>query len=181
MAAQKIFGDMGAKIILIFVIVSVLGTVNGYTLGFIRLPYSLAIRDMFPKIKNIANINENYGTPITSGIMAYGICIIWAVIHYLITKFGLMPNSDVSEIPIVSSYILYIILYLAVIKIYGKKDDNINAMRGLIIPILAIAGSLIIVIGGLANPMTKYYILICAVVIVFSMVFYTKHGAGAKN
>ena len=180
-AAQKIFGDMGAKIILIFVIVSVLGTVNGYTLGFIRLPYSLAIRDMFPKIKNIANINENYGTPITSGIMAYGICIIWAVIHYLITKFGLMPNSDVSEIPIVSSYILYIILYLAVIKIYGKKDDNINAMRGLIIPILAIAGSLIIVIGGLANPMTKYYILICAVVIVFSMVFYTKHGAGAKN
>ena len=103
------------------------------------------------------------------------------VIHYLITKFGLMPNSDVSEIPIVSSYILYIILYLAVIKIYGKKDDNINAMRGLIIPILAIAGSLIIVIGGLANPMTKYYILICAVVIVFSMVFYTKHGAGAKN
>lgn len=180
-AAQKIFGDMGAKIILIFVIVSVLGTVNGYTLGFIRLPYSLAIRDMFPKIKNIANINENYGTPITSGIMAYGICIIWAVIHYLITKFGLMPNSDVSEIPIVSSYILYIILYLAVIKIYSKKDDNINAMRGLIIPILAIAGSLIIVIGGLANPMTKYYILICAVVIVFSMVFYTKHGAGAKN
>ncbi|MDF2908640.1 MAG: amino acid permease-associated region, partial [Herbinix sp.] len=42
-AATKLFGDVGAKVILIFVVISVLGTVNGLTLGFIRMPYSLAL------------------------------------------------------------------------------------------------------------------------------------------
>ena len=173
-AAQMILGDTGAKIILIFVIVSVLGTVNGYVLGFIRLPYSLAIMNMFPKVKNVEKVSDKYKTPASSGLMAYFICIAWAFIHYLVTKFGLMPNSDVSEIPIVASYILYLILYLAVIRIYLNKQDRLSVLRGLFIPILAILGSLIIIVGGLANPMTKYYIFICAVVIVFSMLFYAK-------
>ena len=34
----------------------------------------------------------------------------------------MLPNSDVSEIPIVASYILYIILYFNVIKLYKKGE-----------------------------------------------------------
>ena len=85
-----------------------------------------------------------------------------------------MPNSDVSEIPIVSSYILYILLYVKVIKLYMEKNDGLSVLRGLIIPIIAIIGSLLIIIGGLANPMTVVYILICAVVIALSLVYYKK-------
>lgn len=51
-----------------------------------------------------------------------------------------MPNSDVSEIPIVSSYILYILLYVKVIKLYMEKNDGLSVLRGLIIPIIAIIG-----------------------------------------
>lgn len=173
-AAERILGSMGAKIILVFVIVSVLGTVNGYVLGFIRLPYSLAVLKMFPHYEKVGKIDKKYGVPMTSGKIAFVISIIWAFIHYFVTKLNLMPNSDVSEIPIVSSYILYILLYVKVIKLYMEKNDGLSVLRGLIIPIIAIIGSLLIIIGGLANPMTIVYILICAVVIVLSLVYYKK-------
>ena len=179
-AAEKIFGGIGAKIILIFIIVSVLGTVNGFVLGFIRLPYSLAIRKMFPKAETIGNISSRYGTPANSALMSFVICIVWAFIHYFVTKMNLMPNSDVSEIPIVASYILYILLYVEVIKMYIKKEDGLSAAKGLVIPILAVIGSLIIIIGGLANPMTLVYILICVAVIIISLVFYKKENHDLK-
>ncbi|MCJ7855281.1 APC family permease [Lachnospiraceae bacterium NSJ-143] len=176
-AAQKIFGDIGAKIILVFIVVSVLGTVNGFVLGFIRLPYSLAIRNMFPASDSFGIINSSTGTPVKSGTIAFFICIAWAFVHYSVTKLNLMPNSDVSEIPIVASYILYIILYVQVIKMYFKKEDSLSAAKGLIIPTLAVIGSLIIIIGGLANPMTLVYIMICVIVIAVSLVFYKKENS----
>ena len=55
-----------------------------------------------------------------------------------------------------------------------EKNDGLSVLRGLIIPIIAIIGSLLIIIGGLANPMTVVYILICAVVIALSLVYYKK-------
>ena len=42
-------------------------------------------------------------------------------------------------------------------------------MKGLIIPIIAILGSLIIIVGGLQNPMTFIYLGICAVVILIAL------------
>ena len=47
-AAQKLFGDFGAKVILIFVVISVLGTVNGLIMGMIRFPNAMAERSMIP-------------------------------------------------------------------------------------------------------------------------------------
>ena len=82
----------------------------------------------------------------------------------------MLPNSDVSEIPIVASYILYIILYFNVIKLY-KKGEVPSFVKGIIIPILAIIGSSIIVVGGLQNPMTIYYLIICSVVICLALLF----------
>ena len=57
--------------------------------------------------------------------------------------------------------------------------DNCSISKGLkkfsqsqlIIPIIAVIGSLLIIIGGLSNPMTLVYILMCAVVIVLSIIF----------
>ena len=44
LAARNIFGHLGSKILLTFVVISIIGTVNGLIIGMIRQPYSLAIR-----------------------------------------------------------------------------------------------------------------------------------------
>lgn len=172
-AALKLFGESGAKIILIFVIISVLGTLNGFILGFIRLPYSLALRGMFPVSEKVKKVNEKTHLPEYSAGIAFVIILIWAAINYIVQSKNLIPNSDVSEIPIVASYILYIILYVCVIKLYFKGEVE-GKIRGLAIPSLAIFGSLLIIIGGVQNPRTFLYLGICLAVIIISLIFCRK-------
>ena len=62
-AVTMLFGTAGAKIFLIFIIFSVLGTLNGFTLGFLRMPYSLAIRGMFPMAEKISYLEEGHHVP----------------------------------------------------------------------------------------------------------------------
>lgn len=172
-AAMKLFGENGAKIVLIFVIISVMGTLNGFILGFIRLPYSIALRGMFPLEEKMKKINEKTHLPEYSAATAFIITMAWEWINYVVQKNNLIPNSDVSEIPIVASYVLYIILYVCVIKLYLKGEIE-GKIRGIVIPSLAIFGSVLIIIGGLQNPMTVVYLGICLVIIMISLIFYNK-------
>ena len=62
-------------------------------------------------------------------------------------------------------------LYIQVIKLY-KKGTIKNKIKGLINPLLAIIGSLIILIGSLSNPLIIYYTLIFITLIISSLLFY---------
>lgn len=173
--ANKILGPFGAKIILIFVIISIIGTVNGLILGLIRLPYSLAIREMFPNSKNISKLDQKINMPLNSAMVAFALCIFWTIVHYLTTKFGLLSNSDISEISITVSYVMYILLYVKVFKL-GRDGEVKGLWRGTINPILAIIGSLIILTGSLGNELFFVYALVCGMVILSSVAFWKKRA-----
>ena len=172
-AANSIFGVYGAKFILIFVIISIMGTVNGLIIGYIRMPYSLAIRNMFPKAKSISKINDKYKMPIISAVLVMVISLFWMMVHYITVKFNMLQNSDISEISITINYVLYIIFYIKVIKM-GMKKDVQGVFRGFINPILAIIGSIIILLGSMGNSLFFVYAFICALVIVSAMISYKK-------
>lgn len=170
-AAKAIFGDTGAKAILVFVIISVIGTVNGLIMGLIRLPYSLALRNMLPFSSKLNIINEKFEMPINSSIFSFIITLAWLLVHYLTQKFNLLPNSDVSEISVVMSYVLYCILYVAVFKM-GTRGEIKGFIKGRLYPIMGFLGSFVILIGGNQNPLFIYYALFCLLVILFSTKFY---------
>ena len=172
-AANSIFGVYGAKLILIFVIISIMGTVNGLTIGYIRIPYSLAVRNMFPKAKRISKINDKYKMPILSAVLVMVICLFWMMVHYITVKFNMLQNSDISEISITINYVLYIVFYIKVIRMGIKKEVK-GIFRGFITPVLAIIGSLIILLGSMGNNLFFVYAFICALVILSAMIFYKK-------
>lgn len=147
-----LLGNYGKKILLTIIIIAVLGVVNGITLGSLRMPQALASKNMFPFSAKVAKINPEIELSISSSMVSYGVTVFWLGVHYLTKKSGLMRNGDVSEIAIVFSYVCYSVLYLKVIKM--KKDQEISSVfKGIICPVLALMGSLIILIGGLAsNP-----------------------------
>ena len=114
-AASALLGNTFAKMIVVFVIISVMGTVNGLVTGYMRMPYSLALRKgMFPWEAQLKKVDEKLDIPVYSAIFAFLVCTIWMVIHYLCTRFNILPNSDVSEIAISMAYMLYIVLYYQV-------------------------------------------------------------------
>jgi len=152
LAANNLFGPFGAKIIVTFVVISILGTANGVAMGHIRLPYSLAIRGMFPKYKTFSKVNDKLGMPVYSAVIAFIIALIWFFVNYIILKFEMLSNSDISEISITINYLLYILLYFKVFKM-GINGEVKGLWRGKINPILATMGSLIILAGSISNSL----------------------------
>lgn len=177
-AANMIFGDLGAKVILTFVVISVIGTVNGITLGFIRIPYSLALRNMIPGSKILSKESSKLnGMPLNSAILAYVLALFWLLVHFLTQKFGM--RGDVSEIAIGVSYINYIVLYVAVMKL-AKKGEIKSIFKGYVIPILATIGSIVILSGSVGHTLFIYYVAICLAIMIAGALFYRKNKKNIK-
>lgn len=162
-AANMIFGASGAKILMLFVFISVLGTLNGLVMAMIRMPYALGLDQMIPKSSAMTTISPRYDFPVNSAVFALIIVGFWLTIHYFSQKYTLFPNSDISEIAIVTGYLLYLGLYYKVFMLWKKKEIK-SLFRGLVCPILATIGSLIIFSGGIQNPLFGLYFAICAIV-----------------
>lgn len=149
---QSVFGLYGERILLTFVLISILGVVNGISLGYIRLPHTLAVKSMMPMSKKISRLDEEKGLSPYAALTAYSITIFWLVMHYVTQRWDILAGGDISEIAIVFSYVLYIVLYIKVIQLQNKGLIN-SKFLGLVAPFLGILGSLTILLGGwFSNP-----------------------------
>lgn len=180
--STAIFGSMGAKVVLVAVVISILGTVNGVSLGLIRLPYSMALRNMMPASKIFKKENKKLGgIPLNSALLVYVLSVVYLAINQLVMTseaklhfFGkevAVCNLDISSIAICVLYLTYIVLYVAVIKLW-KKGKIKNVFLGLICPILGTVGSLIIFSGSVVDPVFFIYALICLIFIAIAYIFY---------
>lgn len=165
MAGTLLLGKYGSTVLMLFVTIAVIGVVNGISLGSIRIPQALASKNMLPYSEKIAKINPKYELSLSSGLISYVITVFWLILHYITQKSGILKVSDISEISIVFSYCCYVVLYLKVIRM--KKENEIKSIfKGVICPILALAGSGVILIGGIvSNPVyVPFFILFCGIV-----------------
>ena len=96
------------------------------------------------------------------------------IVHYICTKFSIIPNSDISEIAISIAYMLYIVLYYQVYCLYKQKQIK-SLFKGVICPVFATIGSLIILSGGLQSHYFIYYIMICGGIYGISQIYYYLH------
>ena len=172
-AVDQLTGDFGAKAILVFIIISVMGTVNGLVLGNIRLPYALSLLNMFPFAKKVQEIHPKYGMPIYSAWISFAIAVFWVIVHYITQKFEFLPNSDVSEISIVMTYLLLMVLYVKVIVMYYKGEIQ-GKIRGIFYPIMAMIGSFVVLFGGIQNPLFIYYAIFCTIIMLTASIYYQK-------
>lgn len=174
-AAKQLLGTTFSQLMTVFIIVSVMGTVNGLVTGFIRMPYSLALRDhMIPFSHILRKVHKRLDMPVYSAIFSFVICTIWFIIHYFTTKLSLLDHSDVSEIAIAIAYLLYVALYYQVFKLYQKKIIT-SVFKGIICPLLATIGSLIILSGALQNRLIIFYVLFCMFVYICSQWYFQNH------
>jgi len=172
-AGELLLGANGAKIILIIVIISILGVLNGLTLGSLRMPQALASKNMIPYSKKIAKLDPKFKLSMKSCLISFLVSSIWLFIHYITQKSGILRGSDISEISIVFSYVCYALLYLKVIKM--KKDKIITSFfKGIVFPVFGIMGSAIILIGGVvSNPFyVPIFILFCIVICSVGFLYY---------
>lgn len=161
MAANTLFGSLGAKILLIAVVISVIGTLNGLVLGSCRTPYSLAIRKEIPFYDKIGSLHEQFQISISSHLISLGFSLFWLYIHYLSIHVSWMQKLqlDVSGLPIVLMYIFYFLLYIGVI-LYARRGGVKSKFFGYVCPVLACLGAFVVIYGGLTSANGKMYLMV---------------------
>ena len=170
-----LFGQYGGSLILIFILIAVLGVVNGLVLGNLRLPQALAEKGMIPNSQRIKVIDKRTLLSPYAALTSAGISLVWMLVHYLSQKTAILSGGDVSEIAIVFSYITYVFLYHKVIKM-SQAGVITNPIFGKVFPILGMIGSAIIVIGGIiSNPtFVPIFLLICGCIFTGGYLYYRK-------
>lgn len=173
LAAQTLIGDIGAKLILGFIIISVYGGFNGMTLAYVRLPQEL--------IKlNIMKVPERYQQNQFkySVIMASTMTLFWFIfeqlVDYKLIFTNLKTSFDISAIPIIIIYIVYIVLFLRVNKL-AKTQRTGKRIYLLIISVLATITSLMI-IGGSVAVNGLLYMSISLIIICLGLPMYQQEA-----
>lgn len=172
--AQRLLGSFGAKLMLLFILIAVAGTLNGVILGYIRLPYALAQRGMLPFSRLFAG-----PSPLLRALPGYAASCIWTAVNYFCERFSWLPNADVSEVPIVIGYLLYAVLYCQVFRLWRQGQIH-GFLRGALIPALALLGAGIVLWGGLQSGAHLIFAVFCLLVIAAGF-FYGRRGGMAQG
>lgn len=142
--ATKLINESFASAVLGIILISILGALNGLTLGAIRMPMLLVKNSYLPNY--FKKIENNKDISLQTSLFYCLLVTFWLVVHCLVSELQLLNGRDVSEISIVFSYVIYIILYVKAIQLAIKKRES---KLKIIVPVFAIIGSLIILIGSL--------------------------------
>lgn len=135
-AFTNIFGGIGGTILNAFIVISCLGTLNGLMLACTRCLYALAVRNTGPNPKVLSQVDSATNMPTNSGVFALLACAIW-LFHFYGANLASSPifgyfNFDSSELPIITTYAIYLPIFIMFIIKEGKKDK----FKNLFLPIL---------------------------------------------
>lgn len=142
LVATKIFGDIGGKIITVGILISVFGTLNGYLLTGPRIPYTLAKQNTLPFSSKFEKLNKG-GVPAN----AIWLIAVLACLYALSGQFNLLTDLTVFII-----WVFYVLTFIGVMKL-RKEQPNLNRPYRVplypIIPLIAIAGGLFVIVNQL--------------------------------
>ncbi|MBQ9945636.1 MAG: APC family permease [Clostridia bacterium] len=161
-AFSNVFGSVFGNILNLFVAISCLGTLNGLMLGCSRGLYSIAARGYGPKPHIFNQVDKETNMPVNSSVVAALLTAFWLLYFYysqLAPKswFGIF-TFDSSELPIVTTYALYIPIFVA----FMVKAKDVHPVKRFLLPSLAIIGSVFMVYAAVYAHGIKPYMLAAA-------------------
>ncbi|MEI4802790.1 APC family permease [Bacillus sp. NPDC077411] len=152
--ATILFGAMGGKLVTIGILISVFGTINGYIMTGMRIPYAMALENKLPFSKWFATLSKNGHVPYNSGI--FMLCV--SIIMMVIGGFNTLTDMLVFVI-----WIFYTMTFVAVFILRKREPDLVRPYKVPlypIIPIISILGGSFIVINTL---FTQTLLALCGI------------------
>lgn len=141
--ANIIFGQAGGKIITVGILISIFGTINGYIMTGMRVPYAMAIENKLPGSKWLSKLTPNSKVPVNSGILLG----IISIIFIFSGKF-----DQLTDLLIFVIWIFYVMTFFAVFVLRKKRPELERPYKVPfypVVPIIAIVGGLYIIFNTL--------------------------------
>lgn len=143
-AAQILFGSAGSILISIGILISIFGTLNGYLMTTVRVPFAMAENKIFPFHHVISRVEKRTSTPINVYIFQVAIAIVYI--------FSGSFNT-LSTLALFAVWIFFVLAIYGVFVMRRKRPDLVPTYRVPLYPIVPLIG----IIGGV-------YILVCTIV-----------------
>ncbi len=147
-AFSAVFSNFAGTLLFLFVVISCLGTLNGLTLGCSRAFHAIASRNLGPKPEIFKQVDPATNMPGNSSMMGLLISGLWLLYFYganLDTPWFGLFSFDSSELPIITTYAMYIPIFISMFI----KSKDLGVVKGKIAPVLAIIGSIFMVIAAI--------------------------------
>ena len=180
LAFTTVFSKAGGTLLYVFVVISCLGTLNGLMLACSRGMYSLACRGKGPKPALFREVDPVSNMPTNSAVFGLLLCGVWLLYFFGANLtdpvwFGKF-SFDVSELPIVSVYALYLPIFISMMR----KEKDLSFGKRFIMPILALCGSVFMCYAAwVSHGMEVVYYLILFAVVMLLGVFFRKGESAA--
>ncbi|WP_099974353.1 APC family permease [Lactobacillus terrae] len=142
-AAVRIFGNIGGKIVTIGILISVFGSINGYSMTGIRVPFVLGSDDQLIFSKFFSKLTKKTMIPVNAGIVQ----TIIAVLMILMGSFDFLTDMLVFVMWIFSMMLFFGVFILRKREPDLERPYKINFYP--IPPIIAILGGAFILISTL--------------------------------
>ncbi len=173
--ANKFFGDIGGKILSIGIIISIVGCMNGKIMTFPRIMYAMAKRKQLPFSNILSYLHPKSHTPIFSTMVEL------LIVAIMILFF----NADrLSELCIFTVYCFYVMAFVGVFLLRKRNKDvkrEFSTPLYPITPIVAIFGSLFVIISEIQSDLSGVLLSFLFVLIGFPVYWFeTKRHANEK-
>ena len=171
-AFTNIFGGVLGNILNLFIAISCMGTMNGLMLACTRCMYSLAARGQGPKPQMYGQVDSHTNMPNNSAVIGLLIAAAWFLYFYLSNLACTWTGPfvfDSTELPIITVYCMY----LPILIQWMRKEKDENALRRFVLPILALCGSVFMVVACVVTHKMAcvWYLIVFAVIMVLGWLF----------
>lgn len=164
--ATKAFGEIGGKLLSIGIIISMMGTLNGKIITFPRIVYAMARRSDLPFSRLLSYVTPKGKSPIIATVFI----IILATIMMLF-----FDPDHLSDLCVFTIYCFYLMTFFGIF-ILRKKNNKRPFSTPLypLVPIVAIAGGLFVLISELFNDPAGVLLFVSIVVIGLPVLYVVK-------
>ena len=135
-AATVLFGKSGSLFITAGILISIFGTLNGYLMTGVRIPFAMAQDKLLPFDKFLGKVNEKYQTPLNAFIFE----VVLACLYVFSGSFDTLTNLVI--------FVLWIFFTMAVAGIFILRTKHKDLDRPYKVPLYPIV-PLIGIIGGI--------------------------------
>ncbi|WP_139892823.1 APC family permease [Bacillus sp. D386] len=142
-AALILFGSGGSAIISIGILISIFGTLNGYLMTGVRVPFAMAQSKIFPFHHVMGRVESRTSTPINVFIFE----VVLSIIYILSGSF-----NTLSTLALFATWIFFVMAIYGVFILRKKRKDLVPTYRVPFYPFVPLVG----IVGGV-------YILVCTV------------------
>ncbi len=163
---SMIFGRLGGTLLTVFVVISCLGTLNGLVMGSSRGMFSVASRGLGPKPEAFGRVDKRTNSTVNSAILGFILSSFWMLVWYGNFQGWWGGFMDISELPIAFLYVIYLALYLWVMRSFASE----GLFAQYIAPALAGLGSLYIIWGAIHKDMIVQFVVVTLVILLVGRV-----------